>query len=817
MVRVATRIVSVVGLLLFALSAAAVPVAFAQWVEQGPGPIFLNGHNMNIPPNSPATGATNAMAIDPSDPTDNTVYAGTANGGIWKTTNFMTADPAGPQWTPLTDQQLPALSINSLAVSPLDPNIVFAGTGSTSSFAFDGSPGFGIARSTDGGATWTVLAPTTFEGRRINSIVPTVLTTGTGQVVLASTLFDRGGVFRSADGGMSFARLSGTTGSGLPDGGASSVIPDPRDPNRFYAGVPSEFGAGASAGVYVSNDGGQTWTVANNGLTDLGTSRRLLLSIHSTATDNVVYVMNINTAGTLAGVFRSPNQGGSWTALSVPTPPLFPGASGIFFGAIAAHPADPNVVFVAGERQDQPFPNANGCTDFTAIVYRGDAALLPGNPWANVVCAGANGTSPHPDARAMRFDVNGNLVLGSDGGIYRLNDPDNAAGGRRWTSLNGNLRSVEIHSATYDPVSKIIFAGTQDNGSPMQNAPGSFSATDFTSGDGGVVAVDTDQTTHPGLSIRYTSRQFFGFFNRSSWDAANNLVSGPTQLRLRITSGSGSGRTLFQFDPNIQFFNPYVLNAIDPARMLIGTANIYESTDRGDSLANLGFTGQFISALAYGSRLNGVSTPDVFYVSGFANRSSPTPKILHRVNAGGPITTLTAYPGTSVLSLAMDPQNYKKLYVVDDQSRVWGSFNEGASWIDLTANLPILCPDVRSIAIFSPDAGIKNTVLIVGGLGGVFQMRRPGAAGASWTPLGTGFPHGLVLDLHYDYTDDVLVAGILGRGAWTLTRFFRGDGGPGLPPSTTQPTDRPLSVPDVFPPVPSIPAIQPPATTPMIP
>jgi hypothetical protein len=231
--------------------------------------------------------------------------------------------------------------------------------------------------------------------------------------------------------------------------------------------------------------------------------------------------------------------------------------------------------------------------------------------------------------------------------------------------------------------------------------------------------------------------------------------------------------------------------------------------DQGDSLVNLtGFTGQFINALTYGSRLNGAAVPDVFYVGTQAFSGSPTPRILHRVNLGDPITTLSAYPGGSAISLAMDPQNYKKLYVVDDRSRVWASFDEGASWIDLTANLPTLCQDVRSIEVFSPDAGIRNTVLIVGGLGGVFQMRRPGAAGASWTPLGTGLPHGLVLDLHYNYMDNVLVAGFLGRGAWTLTNFFRGGGGNGFPPQTTAPTDlpdAPLNLPDVFPPTPSAP------------
>jgi len=177
--------------------------------------------------------------------------------------------------------------------------------------------------------------------------------------------------------------------------------------------------------------------------------------------------------------------------------------------------------------------------------------------------------------------------------------------------------------------------------------------------------------------------------------------------------------------------------------------------------------------MAYGGGLNGIPNPDVFYVG-----AGPT--IRHRVNLGDPITTLSAYPGSRIRSLVMNPKNYTHLFVLDTQNQVWGSFDEGVSWINLTANLPSLTSQVHSIEIFSPDATIRNMVLIAGGLGGVFQMRRPGAAGASWASLSTGLPHALVRDLHYDYADDVLVAGTMGRGVWTLTQFFRGGGGSGV-------------------------------------
>src|SRR5205085_1678512 len=100
--------------------------------------------------------------------------------------------------------------------------------------------------------------------------------------------------------------------------------------------------------------------------------------------------------------------------------------------------------------------------------------------------------------------------------------------------------------------------------------------------------------------------------------------------------------------PNIAGYQPFVLNAINPRRMLIGTENLYESLDQGDSLTDLGFTGAFVGGfgtgaswsmgtpMAYGGRLNGVANPDVFYAGSGAH-------VLHRVHVGDPLTTLSAY------------------------------------------------------------------------------------------------------------------------------------------------------------------------------
>jgi hypothetical protein len=186
----------------------------------------------------------------------------------------------------------------------------------------------------------------------------------------------------------------------------------------------------------------------------------------------------------------------------------------------------------------------------------------------------------------MVFDDNGNLLYASDGGVYRLSQPTNAAA-RQWRFLSAALNDVEFFNVEFDPLSKVIIGGTQDNGTPIQAKPGSglWDASNTSVGDGGYVAVDADQTSHPGTSIRYTSTYYLYNFYRSTWDANNNFL-GSSPVGLQIVAGPDAGQTLSYLNPYMQFYNPIVLNSIDPTRLLIGTATLYESFDQGDTLTN---------------------------------------------------------------------------------------------------------------------------------------------------------------------------------------------------------------------------------------
>ena len=125
-----------------------------QWTAVGPAAI------------TGASGQVSAITVDPSDASGNTVYVAGASGGIWKTTNFLTTDPSGPTYIPLTDfGPTSGINISSIAIFPRndDPSqsIIIAATGSiTGGEGHTGVSGVGFLMSTNGGTTWTLLDST---------------------------------------------------------------------------------------------------------------------------------------------------------------------------------------------------------------------------------------------------------------------------------------------------------------------------------------------------------------------------------------------------------------------------------------------------------------------------------------------------------------------------------------------------------------------------------------------------------------------------------------------------------------------------------
>src|SRR5262245_48898297 len=591
------------------------------WHEQGPGPVSAAGVN-KFGVELEQAGAINGIAADPGDA--NRLFVGTVNGGVWRTTTATysmadgvdndgdgmadAADPGHdefPHWEPLTDQ-LASTSMGDVAISPLDANTIFAGFARFSSGFGDGGPRNGVIKSTDGGNTWAPVGENDeLTGVNMQHVIPTSIGTPATQVVLLGT---NGGLFRSADGGDTWDLISGS--NGLPTGGLTYLIGDPGDENRFYAGLPG-------VGVLRSDDGGETWDNVTNNITTLAgagvvaNSTRVQLATNDSS-ENVVYATIWPNGLTYAAgqgpsmestpinpiqVYRSTDQGGTWARLdNFPDVPDIRGP-----GGIAADPTDENVLFMHGAQGGAAMdPIGNH-----GRVWRLDANLGAGTQWLRVTGVNAGGFGPHPDSRYIVFDAKDNLLDSDDGGLYRLVDPNNdpmVPGTRIWRSVNGNIRPTEFYSTAYDPLNNTVFGGTQDEGSPRQrdNTDASYPLnwSEPQDCDGGTVAVDNDQTAHPGETIQYMSGQnlFACGFNRYTVDATNTatsvavgaVVTGSSNNAMIPENTLGPIENAIPGGSTLGFIQPFELNVVAPTRMIIGTAFLYESTDQGDNFTSLG-------------------------------------------------------------------------------------------------------------------------------------------------------------------------------------------------------------------------------------
>jgi uncharacterized repeat protein (TIGR01451 family) len=209
-----------------------------------------------------------------------------------------------------------------------------------------------------------------------------------------------------------------------------------------------------------------------------------------------------------------------------------------------------------------------------------------------------------------------------------------------------------------------------------------------------------------------------------------------------------------------QFVTPLELNAIDPIRLVIGGANsVYESFNQGNTITEINGPGANRNAMAYGGRSGGVDNQDVLYVgSGSA--------VFLRTTAGGvlaPTAALPAGAGT-IRDVVLDPDDWRIAFAVDS-NQVFRTTNAGASWTDITGNLAALGIGEFNTTEFV--AGDPKDLLLLGTNAGVFVSFITSGF-TSWEELGTGLPNALVWDLDYDVADDVLLAGTLGRGAWTI-------------------------------------------------
>jgi photosystem II stability/assembly factor-like uncharacterized protein len=629
--------------------------------------------------NGPWGGWVSCLAIDARTPT--TLYAGTRGGGVFKSSN------SGQNWKAI-NSGLTSTDIVALAIDPSAPATLYAGTSSGS--GLDG----GIFKTTNGGESWTgsYTFIQSFGGG--TNILALAIDPSAPATIYAATSDD--GILKSTDGGASWG--------GLPYGIRGDVLAiSPTTPSTLYVGMRGGCGAlcvgGLCGGVFKSRDGGQSWEAINSGLScsdTVSNNRDVSVMAIDPSSPATLYI-----AGTDGGVFKSTNEGLTWTAVNA-------GLNGTRVVALAIVPLSSSMLF-AGTLDNGVFRSSNG-----------------GQSWESV-----NSGLSSTDVYCLAIDPSSPAILYAgtqSGGVFK-----STSSGGSWTASTTGLSSLGILALAIDPSSPAtIYAGavSQTFAPPSELARGGV----FKSSDGGGswAAINT------GLA-------------NTAVQALAIDPSVPATLYAGTFSGSGFNGGIFKTTNGSQSWTASLTNtdvyalAIHPsapATIYASTSTgLQKSTDGGGSWKVIGDGGYWLTI--------DPSDPATIYTSGS--------DVSRTTDGGVTWTTLLGYP-FRMGPIAIDPSAPKTVYVGFLFSPgVMKTTDGGQSWTHADSGIPklLFCP-TYALAI-DPSA---PATLYAGTCAGLFKSTD---GGESWTAFNSGLTNLSVFALAVDSsTPGKLYAGTSG-------------------------------------------------------
>ncbi len=558
-----------------------------------------------------------------------TLYVGTRNGGVWKTTNN------GVTFEPVFDGQ-PKLSIGAVAVAPSDGNIVWVGTGEAYC-ARSSNSGDGVYKSVDGGKTWTNMGLR--DSQHIARIVihpkdpDIVYVAAMGH--LFSTNAERG-VFKTADGGRTWRKVLYVDDRI----GAIDLALVRSEPETLYAAMYDkvrlpwtyEIGGPESA-IYKTTDGGRIWARLGGGLPK-GRIGRIGLDVYQKNPKVLCAVVeNGNprpataqeaeqdrrrggtpSARTVGNeVYRSDDAGKTWRKIN-------PGHEGDLnkapysFNQLRLDPADPDAVYITGQ----------------SLYSTNDA----GRTWKGVTWP-PDGVFQNAfgDFRAMWIDPQDHdrMIFGSDGGVYVSYDR-----GKTCIHLY-NIPLGEFYAVGVDMEDPYnIYGGLQDHESwkgPSNGWARQISLADWvTVGEGDGMYNVVDPTDSRWV---YNNREM-----GTMWRFDQKLG-----VQTEITPKRGAGEKPWRFN----WTPPIALSPHNPAIVYTGAQVLFRSLDRGD-------------------HWQGIS-PDL------------TTDDISREHGEGNVTYCT------LTTIAESPVQPGLIWTGSDDGKVQVTNNGGATWLDRTAAL----------------------------------------------------------------------------------------------------------------------------------
>ncbi|MBK7513013.1 MAG: glycoside hydrolase [Chloracidobacterium sp.] len=364
----------------------------------------------------------------PSQP--NVFYIGLNNGGVWKTTD------AGRTWKPIFDDQ-PTGSIGDIALAPSNPNVIYVGSGEGLQRP-DLATGDGMYRSRDGGKTWAHLGLR--DGQQIASIAVDPKDENHLFVAVLGHPYgpnEERGIYRSTNGGDTFDRVLYKD----ENTGAMQVEFDPRNSQIVYADLwagrqgPWENGAwqGKESGLFQSTDGGSTWTKLSGGLPTIEQGLGRIGFTISRSNPSKLYA-TVDANPKFAGIYASNDSGENWSLVNG-DPRLW--GRGSDFAELRVHPTDPNTIFVANVSSHKSTDGGKTFTSFKGAPGGDDYHRIWINP-------------DHPDVMLFATDQGATITVN---------------GGESWSSWYNQPTAQFYHVNTDNRYPYWVCGGQQESGS----------------------------------------------------------------------------------------------------------------------------------------------------------------------------------------------------------------------------------------------------------------------------------------------------------------------------------------------------------------
>lgn len=646
-------------------------------------------------------GRMTALLVHPNQP--ERLVAGAAGGGVWTSTD------GGRSWTPRWHDE-PNLNIGALAHDPHDPEVVYCGTGEANLSA-DSHPGFGLLRSADFGLNWQVHAVAASNGlpNRIGTIA--VDPFERRHIRLGGVSHMPGmptGLFVSRDGGVSWARDNGITPLSYR---CHMVLFHPTIRNLLFATITAR---GTASGIWKSEDGGASWRQMTAGLPSTDSFGRTSLAIAPSDPD-VMYALAANNQRGVLGVFRSSDRGESWA--SIGGKHFADERQMSYNNTIAVHPTNADHVLCGGVDLHR---STNG-----------------GQTWRRVtVWFRDRGASDYAHADHHHLV----MPAAEPDWVYDMNDGGmdfSANGGRTWENRSDGLAVTmyyDLEVAQSD--GRMFGGGTQDNGTNLTLTGQPNDHFMAAGGDGGWIVIDRADARH--LYASSQRMRILRFRTSDGWQDVSPLPSGNAERQ-------SMWMVYIAMDPS------------DARRVFTGTQRVWRTIDDGDSW-------QPVSGVLDGSDITALeiarADPQRIY-AGTENGG------FFRSTDGGTTWSndlaTTMLPGRTITRIRCRPDDADSVYVTIanfGNRHVFHSHDGGLIWNDVDGgNLP----DVphHGIAI-SPDEPDRVFVCHDAGVAVSFDR------GATWQDLSRNLPNVMVVDLVHHDADRTLTAATYGRSLWRL-------------------------------------------------